>query len=83
MSFMPYLPAVNECQWHYVDATTREHWLRRQLQKKRALSWKNTDASVAQDLAHDIEVLEWLRAEAEHHMVRWRSMLHAHGVSAI
>jgi hypothetical protein len=79
----PYLPPITQAQHHYVEFTTREHWLRQQLHKVRAQLWKSTNAAEQERLQAEEATVEWLRAEAEHRLVYWRSVLHAQGVQAI
>lgn len=76
-------PDVKTAQTRYVEATCRHHWLRKTLNMTRAKQWPKTCAKDNEQIERDIELLEWLTAEAEGQMVGWRAVLHAHGVSAI
>lgn len=73
---------VVEAQHRYVEASVREHWLRKDLLRARSARWRATGSGRDQ-ADDDLKKVEWLHAEAEHAMVTWRMALHAQGVRAI
>jgi hypothetical protein len=84
-STVPYLPNVIVAQQAYVHWQTREHWLRKDLQGVRAAIWRIElpEDPKGDELTLKEMQLSWCRAEAEHKMVYYRSVLHAQGVQAI